>query len=52
MKTKILGIVTMVTVLLAMLVTSANAATMTADKTEMQKEDVVTLTITTNQEVA
>ena len=52
MKTKILGIVTMVTVLLAMLVTSANAATMTADKTEMQKEDVVTITITTNQEVA
>ena len=52
MKTKILGIVTMVTVLLAMLVTSANAATMTADKTEMQKEEIVTITVTTDQEVA
>lgn len=52
MKTKILGIVTMVTVLLAMLVTSANAATMTADKTEMQKEEIVTITVTTEQEVA
>ena len=52
MKTKILGIVTMVTVLLAMLVTSANAATMTADKREMQKEEIVTITVTTEQEVA
>ena len=46
MKTKILGIVTMVTVLLMMLVSSVNAATMTADKTEMQKGDEVTLTVT------
>ena len=35
-----------------MLVTSANAATMTADKTEMQKEEIVTITVTTEQEVA
>lgn len=52
MKTKILGIVTMVTVLLMMLVSSVNAATMTADKTEMQKDEIVTITVTTEQEVA
>ena len=46
MKTKILGIVTMVTVLLMMLVSSVNAAEFTADKTEMQKGDEVTLTVT------
>ena len=51
MKTKILGIVTMVTVLLMMLVSSVNAATMTADKTEMQKEEIVTITVTTETEV-
>lgn len=46
MKTKILGIVTMVTVLLMMLVSSVNAAEFTADKTEMKKGDEVTLTVT------
>ena len=45
MKTKILGIVTMVTVLLMMLVSSVNAATITADKAEMAKEEIVTLTV-------
>ena len=45
MKTKILGIVTMVTVLLMMLVSSVNAADFNADKTEMQKGDEVTLTV-------
>lgn len=51
MKTKILGAVTIVTLLLMMLVTSVNAAEFTADKTEMQKGDIVTLTITTESEV-
>lgn len=51
MKTKILGIVTIVTLVLMMLVTSVNAAEFTADKTEMQKGDIVTLTITTDTEV-
>lgn len=51
MKTKILGIVTIVTLALMMLVTSVNAAEFTADKTEMQKGDIVTLTITTDTEV-
>lgn len=46
MKTKILGIVTMVTVLLMMLVSSVNAAEFTADKTEMKKGDEITLTVT------
>lgn len=51
MKTKILGIVTMVTVLLMMLVSSVNAATITADKAEMTKEEIVTLTLTTETPV-
>lgn len=51
MKRKILGIVTMVTLVLMMLVTSVNAADFTADKTEMKKGDIVTLTITTETEV-
>ena len=51
MKTKILGIVTMVTVLLMMLVSSVNAATITADKAEMAKEEIVTLTLTTETPV-
>ena len=45
MKTKILGIVTIVTLVLMMLVTSVNAAEFTADKTEIKKGDIVTLTV-------
>ena len=41
MKTKILGIVTIVTIVLMMLVSSVNAADFTADKTEMKKGDIV-----------
>lgn len=51
MKTKILGIVTIVTIVLMMLVSSVNAADFTADKTEMKKGDIVTLTVTTDQKV-
>ena len=51
MKTKILGIVTIVTLVLMMLVSSVNAADFTADKTEMKKGDIVTLTVTTDNNV-
>ena len=45
MRKKILGIVTIVTLVLMMLVTSVNAAEFTADKTEIKKGDIVTLTV-------
>ena len=51
MRKKILGIVTIVTLVLMMLVTSVNAAEFTADKTEIKKGDIVTLTVTTDQNV-
>lgn len=45
MRKKILGIVTIVTLVLMMLVTSVNAAEFTADKAEVKKGDIVTLTV-------
>ena len=51
MKTKILGIVTIVTIVLMMLVSSVNAAELAADKQEMQKGDIVTITISTSEKV-
>ena len=51
MKTKILGIVTIVTLALVMLMTSVNAAEFTADKTEVSKGDIVTITVKTDTAV-
>ena len=51
MRNKIVGLVTIVTVLFMMLITSVNAASLNADKTEMQKGDIVTLTLKLDEQV-
>ena len=51
MKKTMIGIVTIVTVFFMMLTTSVNAASLNADKTEMSKGDIVTLTLKLDQQV-
>lgn len=51
MKKTVLGILTVVMLLVVMLSTSVNAATLSADKETMEKGDIVTVTVTTDEEV-
>lgn len=51
MKKTILGIITVVMLVAVMLTTRVNAASLSADKTEIQKGDIVTVTIKTGEKV-
>lgn len=51
MKKTILGIITVVMLVAVMLTTRVNAASLSADKTKIQKGDIVTVTIKTGEKV-
>lgn len=51
MKKTVLGIITIVMLAVMMLSTTVNAASLSTDKEKMEKGDIVTITIKTNEEV-